>query len=233
VRRISWASPLAVVALLAGAGCMTQRKGAALTEVQQLVGWIERVHTSAELAKERTHAAMNELQSIAALEFEGDPVAAYTSFAVAVDQSGKQVADLQKCLLSLKDAGEPVFKHWAEDLATFDGADLRARSEARLSETRKRYDAVLAAADAARTTYETFDRKLRDYCIYLGHDLNASSVAAIEGDVRAMVEMNVALEARLEACQEAARSYVEAAALPTTKPVSSEPAPRRGARGSG
>ena len=198
-----------------GIGCSSNTPGDSLVQVNQMVGWIERVHASNELAKGKVDAAIENLQTIARVGFKGDAVATYKTFAVTVDASTKQLNDLNLNIATMKQAAEPVFKQWVDDLEAFKSMDMRLRSQQRLKETRQRYDNLLAAADMVETAYDAFDEKLRDCQTFLGNDFNAAAVTAIKGEVRSLVESASHLNVRFDACQEAARVYVEAAALPT------------------
>jgi hypothetical protein len=184
--------------------------------VNQLVGSIERVHTCTELAQERVHAAVRELQTLMVFDFKTDAVQAYTAFAVAVEESTRQVEELKSSVETMQEAAVPVFAQWADDLQSFKSMEMRLKSQNRLKETRERYDEVLAAAEMAQAAYETFNVRLEDYSTYLGHDFNAASVAGVQGDVRELTASVAALDGQFDACQEAARVYIDAAALPMT-----------------
>jgi hypothetical protein len=212
--------------------CATGAKGDGLAEVNELVGAIERVHTNSELAQERVHLAVRELMSLMVFDFSGDAVSAYAAFATAVDESTRHLDELRESIESMKESSEPVFTRWAEDLDSFKSMEMRLRSQSRLKETRERYDAVVSAAELALAGYDTLNVRLCDYSVYLGNDFNASSVAAIQGDVRSLDQVVSALDQRFDQCQEAARVYIDAAALPMTLPPAQEGAPKAAPKGS-
>jgi hypothetical protein len=207
-------SPVVLAVLLPACGASDQGEG--LVEVNQLVSSIERVHTCTELAQDRVHTAMHELQSMMVFDFKTSAVEAYSAFAVAVQESTVQVEDLRQSLEAMKEAAVPVFVEWADDLESFKSMEMRLRSQNRLKETRERYDAVLAAAEMALSAYETFNVRLEDYSTYLARDFNASAVAAVQGEVRELAASVAALDGNFDTCQEAARAYIDAAALPMT-----------------
>src|SRR5262245_65837625 len=118
-------------------------------EVNQLIGSIERVHTSTELAQERAHVALRELQALMVFDFKakGDAVKAFAAYATAVQDSTTQVELLRGSIESMRESSEPVFTRWAEDLESFKSMEMRLRSQTRLKETRERYDAVSPAGE--------------------------------------------------------------------------------------
>ncbi len=75
---------------------------------------------------------------------------------------------------------------------------------------------------------------MKDQALFLGSDLNASAIAAITPDVRILHQQVVDLDKRADMCANAARAYVESAALygqvdgaPTTATPEAQPAPEQ------
>jgi len=224
VRLAPWIA--AVAASLALPACETGSRGDGLVQVNDFMTMVERVHTDAELSAQRVHEATEQFSTILAFNFSEPPVAAYNRFASAVDASTQQYQQLRASIDSMRRTAEPVFKKWAADLETFESMEMRLRSQNRLMETRKRYEAILAAMQPAQQAYETFDKKMRDYATYLSHDFNEAAVAALRGDESSVKEGAVALNGHFDACQLAAREYVQASAMPSA-PVQPEPAAER------
>ena len=99
-------------------------------------------------------------------------------------------------------------------MQAFTSLELRLRSQTRLMATRERYNAILVAVDPAQPSFDGFNKNLRDHALFLGHDFNAGSVSQIVEDVRMLTVRVAELDITLDACQEAARGYLEASALP-------------------
>jgi hypothetical protein len=207
-------------ALVAGA-CSGPTPGDSLVQVDQLVESIGRVHTGTELAQERMRAATDELATLVALDFGGDPVQAYARFASAAKASGQQFESLKMEVQKMKGLADPVFKRWAADLDTFSNLQLRLASQNRLSATRKRYEAVLHAIEPAQSAFEIFNQQLGDYVVYLKNDLNSGSLGAIREDALALQVSADSVHQQFEVCQEAAQEYVASVSLPTV----AQPAP--------
>jgi hypothetical protein len=195
-----------------------------LAQVDDLVGSIERVYVDAELAKSTVLTAVDRLRTIAAGEFTTDPVAAYHEFDEAVKRSTEQADMLRTSFAATERAGPPVFERWTADLDGFTNPQLRQRSETRLQTTRARYDAVVAAVRPALASCDAVNAELRDHVLFLGHDYNAGSIAALAGDVRTLAVRTTELTGRLDVCLAAARAYVDMAALPAVTPVATPPA---------
>ena len=224
LRLAPWIAALA--ASLALPACESSGRGDGLVQVNDFMTMVERVHTDAELAAQKVHEASEQFSTILAFNFDEPPVAAYNRFGAAVDAETQQLKQFRTSIDAMKRAAEPVFKKWAADLETFDSFEMRTRSQNRLMETRKRYEAILAAAQPAEQAYSTFDKKMRDYATFLSHDFNEAAVAMLRGDEGGVKDGAVALNGHFDACQLAAREYVQASAMPSA-PAQPEPAAER------
>ena len=91
---------------------------------------------------------------------------------------------------------------------------MRRRSQARLEDTRKRYSTILAAAEPAQWEYDALNLGLQDLAVFMGHDLNSSSLAAISEEVQMLADQYVELDKRFVEVMSTAGEYVQSAALP-------------------
>jgi hypothetical protein len=233
VRAPTLATWIAVAApLLALPACVAANRSEGLVKVNDFVTLIERVHTDSELASQKIHGTADQFSAILAFNFKSDAVAAYTEFANAVEASNQQLKQLHDSIDSMKRSADPVFKKWAADLDSIDSMELRLRSQQRLLDTRKRYDEIVAAVEPTEAAYTGFQKRMKDYAVFLAHDFNEASIAMLRPDERSVREMTVALDTRFSACQQAAQDYVQASALPsgpgTQEPAAAEkPAPTK------
>ena len=208
-------------ALAACAGGPSADEGPA--RVETFVGWIERVHVESELAKERAGEALVALQTLVSPDGGGDAVAAYAVLASAIDRSEQQAKNLKDAVEPMKAASKPVFQRWEKDLDGFTSERLRERSRQRLDDTRSRYEELVAVVDPALASLETFNATLRDHALFLGNDLNSSSLSILEDEVDQMGEDAVALDDLLSRTMVTSRAYVETSATPmrveTARPI--------------
>jgi hypothetical protein len=187
------------------------------SEVNDVVGSIEKVYIDAELSKDKMRTALNELQAIARAEFKPDATAAYARLVKAVEASEEQAGRLALTYRHMKDNAEPFFEQWTAKLKDYTNASMRLRSQSRLAATRQRYEAIVAAVEPGLIDYQEVNKGMRDYTLFLGHDLNPSSLAEIKEGVRALAARAGMAEKGFDACLVAVRSYVDNSALPVSE----------------
>ncbi|MBK7644279.1 MAG: DUF2959 family protein [Planctomycetes bacterium] len=200
-------------ALLTGCSVLSGDSKTSLNEVDGLLSRIESVQVESTVAKERARAALEMLEKLARPDFAGDAAQTYSGFVASIDASEKQAAKFSESVEPMKESAEDVFKQWTKDLEAIGNTRLRAASHVRMEETRARYEAVVTATATAQVTLDAFNADLHDHALFLGHDFNHAAVTAIASEVVALAERSKELDQRLDACDAAARRYVEAAAL--------------------
>jgi Protein of unknown function (DUF2959) len=206
---------LAISLLVATLGsCTFLKMSDRPARVSDLVGWVELVHVESELAQKKMREAVSSLSDLAASNYEGPPVEAYKRFVTALEESQAQAEKLRGAIGPMKASGQPVFDQWTKDLEQFSSASMRDRSQKRMARTQDQFRVVVAAADPAQTTFDAFNRTLRDHALFLGHDFNPSSVQMIQDDVRQLATLAKELDGRLVYCLKAAQEYVNSYALP-------------------
>jgi hypothetical protein len=218
---------LLAAALLATSACSglaalgIKDKGG-LDRVDKLLSAVERVQVECAVSKERSQEAFDHLRGMVAPEFRGDPAVAHAELETAVEASEDQAESLERSVKPMRRTAETVFERWTSDLESFGNLAMRQRSQERLEETRRRYDAIVSAAIAAQLAYDGFNGDLKDNALFLEHDFNASSVGLVAQGMDAMRSRGRELAKRLDACIEACQAYVEFSA--PQNQVTDEPA---------
>ncbi|MBK8978494.1 MAG: DUF2959 family protein [Planctomycetes bacterium] len=216
------------VALSLVAGCAgAPERDSGPQRVDAFVGWVERVHVESELAQERAAAALDALGALVGPDSRADPVLAFGAFVASVEHCEAQADALEKAFGEMQKAAEPVFGRWEADLQVFSSERLRERSRERLDETRGRYAALAGAITPAIGSLDALNRSLRDQALFLSHDLNPSALAALEEEFADLEQTARALDEQLVAGRDAARDYVNVAALPMRAQLGRPSAPQQ------
>lgn len=208
------APTLVLAAALGLSSCQTARKSDGLNQVDDLLSRIEQVYVECELTDARVREAMEALAWLTSPEFDGDPLAAHAALGLAAERAALQAKELERSIAPLKASGEALFQRWSADLESFRSASMRARSAERLAETRARYDAIVESVDPAFARLAELNAILGDSVLFLANDLNAGSIAALRGDVEALLASAKELSTELAVCLGAADGYMRSAALP-------------------
>lgn len=101
----------------------------------------------------------------------------------------------------LNTIAEDLFREWTKEIGQMTAADLKAKSQSQLDQTRRKYDAYFAQLKKAEGAMDPVLTKLKDQTLFLKHGLNASAISGlrseagrIERDIsNLMSEMNQAI----------------------------------------
>jgi hypothetical protein len=203
---------LVLAPLLAGCNGLQSlgiKQAGGLEAVDELLGHVEQVQVDAAVSKERAQSALEALRTLIGPEFKGDAVKGHATLVAAIEESENQAESLQDAVRPLRRTGESVFARWSEDLESFGNIAMRQRSQERLEETRRRYDAVLAAAVSAQLAYDAYNGDIGDHALFLENDFNASSVQVVAGEFDGLKSRGKELGKRLDAVVAACQAYVE------------------------
>lgn len=88
-----------------------------------------------------------------------------------------------------------LFKEWGTEIDEITSAKLRSKSKRSLDVTRQRYDRLHLAMAKAESKMEPVLKDLRNYVLYLKHNLNAQAIGALRqevADIESEVEMLIA-----------------------------------------
>ncbi|MEM8882748.1 MAG: DUF2959 family protein [Planctomycetota bacterium] len=200
-------------AFLTGCGAVLKTEGP--KKVDGLVANIEQVYVEAELCREKSAEAMDLLQVLAAQEFEdGDATKAYAEFVEALAASEKQAEMMRATIEPMKAAAKPVFKQWEDDLKAFSSENMREMSTERLSTTTERFDSIVQWAEKTQEKFDALNMGMKDHALFLHNDLNIAALDLIQDDVRDLVQLVSEIDEGYEETMTAARTYIDATALP-------------------
>lgn len=184
------------LALILG-GCQSAYYGAA-----EKVGYhkrdilVDRVEASRDAqqdAEEEFQSALEQLSTM--IDFDGgDLEDMYDDMVDVYDDSSDAAEEVQERIDAVEHVAKSLFREWEEEIQQYSNARLKADSEAKLRETRRRYDGMIAALRKSEAKMAPVLTALNDNVLYLKHNLNAQAVAslkvefkAIESDIEALI----------------------------------------------
>ncbi len=72
-----------------------------------------------------------------------------------------------------------LFKEWASEIASIENVKLQSKSRASLKDTRSRFARLQRSMRGAEASMDPVLNNLRDYVLYLKHNLNAQAVSSL------------------------------------------------------
>ncbi len=181
------------VALLTALGCQSayyaamEKVGVPKRDI--LADRVEAARDSQQQAQEQFASALDRFDQV--LGFEGgDLEDKYRALQAELDASKARAEAVRERVDLVEDVAEALLDEWEDELGQYADKRLRARSKARLAETRKRYAQLMTAMRAAEKRMDPVLATFNDQVLYLKHNLNARAVASLRGEL-AEVEMDV------------------------------------------
>ena len=135
-----------------------------------------------EEAKKDIQSALDQFGKVVAYQ-GGDLEASYTKLSSELESSEDSAETVRKRIRDVESVADALFSEWETELGQYSSADLRRKSEARLTQPRARYKEMLGAMNRAEQRIDPVLKPLRDQVLYLKHNLNARALAAMKGEL--------------------------------------------------
>ena len=113
----------------------------------------------------------------------GDLESTYKKLNGELENSEDGAKTVRKKIADVESVADALFSEWETELGQYSNADLRRKSQTKLTQTKGRYREMLSAMKRAEQRIEPVLKPLRDQVLYLKHNLNARALAAIKGEL--------------------------------------------------
>ena len=133
-------------------------------------------------AKKEIQTTLEQFGKVVSYE-GGDLEATYKKLNGELENSEDSAKAVRKKIADVESVADALFSEWERELSQYSSADLRRKSQTKLTQTRSRYKDMLAAMNRAEQRIEPVLRPLRDQVLYLKHNLNARALSAIKGEL--------------------------------------------------
>jgi len=135
-----------------------------------------------EEAKKDIQSALDQFGKVVAYQ-GGDLEATYKNLNSELQSSEDSAGTVRIRIRDVESVADALFSEWETELSQYSSADLRRKSEAKLTQTKTRYKDMLGAMNRAEQRIDPVLRPLRDQVLYLKHNLNAHALAAMKGEL--------------------------------------------------
>ncbi|GAL30234.1 hypothetical protein JCM19239_2642 [Vibrio variabilis] len=165
---------------------------------------VTRVEDAKDSQQEAQEEFTSALEAVSALSgFDGgDLEKVYNDINDKYEDSEKAAEEVRDRISAVEDVSEALFEEWQTELEQYTSAKLRRSSEQKLKDTRASYQTMLKAMKRAEQKMTPVLNTLRDNTLYLKHNLNASAIGSLQGELIslendiqvAINQMNAAIE---------------------------------------
>ena len=165
-----------------------------------LVDRVEESRDAQADAEEQFQSALEQLSELTNFD-GGDLEDVYDDMNDEYEASVAAAEDVSERIDAVDDVAQSLFREWEAEIEEYSNARFKADSQAKLRDTRTRYDGMLTVLRGSEAKMEPVLSALKDNVMYLKHNLNARAIASlkvefgeIEDDIEALIaEMRKAI----------------------------------------
>lgn len=163
-----------------------------------LVDRVEEATESQREAQEQFRDALGEFRSVVSFD-GGDLEKLYDRLNASFEDSRAAADDIRDRIDAVESVAEALFEEWEDELSLYSNARLRDDSAAKLRDTKNRYNRLRKSLRRSEKSLAPVLDNLQDNVLYLKHNLNASAISAIKGELDTIDRDVTALIATMEA----------------------------------
>lgn len=148
-----------------------------------LVDRVENAQASQEEAQEQFADALEEFSAL--INFDGGELEdVYDDLSSEYEDSVAAAQDVTDRIDKVESVADALFSEWEEELDKYDSDKLRRASAEKLRDTQRQYETMIKAMRKAESRMQPVLSALQDNVLYLKHNLNASAVGALQGELQ-------------------------------------------------
>ena len=185
-KKKKWSGTLLLWLLLPMVGCQSvyyqtmEKVGIHKRDI--LVDRVESARDAQEEGKEQFRSALERFSSV--LNFKGGELEdKYNQLNSEYELSEEKANAVHDRVDAVEDVAEALFEEWQEELDEYSSAQLRRDSEAKLRQTRSRYNKLIRAMRRAEKKMDPVLAALKDQVLYLKHNLNAKAILSLQQEL--------------------------------------------------
>jgi len=176
----------AIIAMLVLTGCQSayyaawEKVGVEKRDI--LVDLVENAKESQEDAQEEFSSALEAFSAVVAFE-GGELEDVYNKLNSEYENSLSAANDVTDRIDKVESVAEALFDEWEDELEKYQNASLKRESTEKLRDTERRYSALIKTMRKAESRMAPVLSAFQDNVLYLKHNLNASAIGALQGEL--------------------------------------------------
>ena len=107
----------------------------------------------------------------------------YDKLRADYEESEERAEAVRKRIDNVEQIASDLFKEWEKEISEISNPNLKTKSSNSLRSTKERYARLHKAMNRAEESMDPVLKKLKDYVLYLKHNLNAQAVGALKQEV--------------------------------------------------
>ncbi|GEA12835.1 DUF2959 domain-containing protein [Alteromonas sp. KUL49] len=154
-----------------------------------LVDRVEDAKSSQEEAQEQFSSALEAYSAVVAFD-GGELEDIYDTLSSQYYDSQAAADEVTQRINNIESVADALFEEWETELSQYQNASLKRDSQQKLNATKRRYNSLLSSMRRAESKMAPVLSALQDNVLYLKHNLNASAIGALQGEL-STIENNV------------------------------------------
>ena len=150
---------------------------------------VESARDEQEQASEQFKDALTQIKELYGFQ-GGDLEDFYNRLKDNYEECEARAEAVEKRIARVEQIAQDLFIEWENELNEMTNQNFKAKSKASLKDTKIRYARLNAAMTKAQQSMEPVLTNLRDYVLFLKHNLNAQAIGALRAEV-SDIEMDV------------------------------------------
>lgn len=176
------------------AGCQSMYYGAmekvGIHKRDIMIDRVESAQDAQTDAKEQFESALEQYQSIITIK-DQDLADRYDKLNDEYEDSKAAALLVSERIDAVEDVSEALFDEWEDEIDLYSSAELKRKSQAKLSQTKRQYQKLIKAMRSAEARMQPVLLAFQDQVLYLKHNLNARAIDSLQGELGS-IETNVA-----------------------------------------
>ena len=146
-----------------------------------LVDRVESARDAQTDAQQQFKSALDQFASVIKLE-DTDLKLAYERLNEEFEASEAAAEQVSSRIDKVESVADALFEEWRKELELYQNQSLKAASQRKLGETKRRYGEMLKTMRRAEQSMQPVLDSFRDNVLFLKHNLNAQAIGALRGE---------------------------------------------------
>jgi len=143
---------------------------------------VEKARSEQQAASEQFKDALTGIKELYGFK-GGELEEFYNKLKSDYEESERRAEAVRSRIAKVEQISKDLFKEWEEEIDEISNEQFRMKSRDSLKDTKQRYARLRSGMTKAETSMDPVLRRLKDYVLYLKHNLNAQAIGVLKKEV--------------------------------------------------